>query len=157
MGSPREVELFFSRRIGIGDNGVQQPIDGGVRLSGKVAGSTNVGLLHMQTQAINELASDAFSVARVSQELANRSSIGAIFVRRQGEEDADYNNTYAIDGRWGIGDELTISAYLAKQKHRDAVATIRRDVSVLTTLPSLGPPVVGTPRLARTLIRKSAF
>ncbi|MEE3174041.1 MAG: DUF5916 domain-containing protein [Pseudomonadota bacterium] len=114
VGSPREVELFFSRRIGIGDNGVQQPIDGGVRLSGKVAGSTNVGLLHMQTQAINELASDAFSVARVSQELANRSSIGAIFVRRQGEEDADYNNTYAIDGRWGIGDELTISAYLAQ-------------------------------------------
>lgn len=114
VGSPREVELFFSRRIGIGDNGVQQPIDGGVRLSGKIAGATNVGLLHMQTQAINELASDAFSVARVSQELANRSSIGAIFVRRQGEEDNDYNNTYAIDGRWGIGDELTLSGYLAQ-------------------------------------------
>ena len=80
VGSPREVELFFSRRIGIGDNGVQQPIDGGVRLSGKIAGATNVGLLHMQTQAINELASDAFSVARVSQELANRSSIGAILL-----------------------------------------------------------------------------
>ena len=114
VGSPREVELFFSRRIGIGDDGVQQPIDGGVRLSGKVGSATNVGLLHMQTQAINGLASDAFSVARVSQELANRSSVGAIFVRRQGENDNDYNNTYAIDGRWGIGDELTVSAYLAQ-------------------------------------------
>ena len=114
VGSPQEVELFFSRRIGIGDDGVQQPIDGGVRLSGKVGSATNVGLLHMQTQAINGLASDAFSVARVSQELQNRSSIGAILVRRQGEDDSDYNSTYAIDGRWGIGDELTVSAYLAQ-------------------------------------------
>lgn len=114
VGSPREVELFFSRRIGIGDDGVQQPIDGGVRLSGKVAGATNVGLLHMQTQAINGLASDVFSVARVSQELANRSSVGAIFVRREGEANNDYNNTYAVDGRWGIGDEFTVSGYLAQ-------------------------------------------
>ena len=66
----------------------------------KIAGATNVGLLHMQTQAINELASDAFSVARVSQELANRSSIGAIFVRRQGRQRLQQY----LRHRWSLGD-----------------------------------------------------
>lgn len=114
VGNPREVELFFSRRIGIGSGGVQQPIDSGVRLSGKVRGSTNLGLLHMQTQSINALAGNSYSVLRVNQELANRSSLGAIYVARQGDDDQDYNNTYAIDGRWGIGDEITVSGYLAQ-------------------------------------------
>ena len=41
VGSPREMQLFFSRRIGVGENGEQLPIDGGVRLSGKLGSSTN--------------------------------------------------------------------------------------------------------------------
>src|SRR5690606_37969336 len=35
VGNPQEVELFFSRRIGIAA-GVPVPIDGGLRLSGKI-------------------------------------------------------------------------------------------------------------------------
>ena len=34
VGNNGEVELFFSRRIGIGEDGEQIPIDGGVRVSG---------------------------------------------------------------------------------------------------------------------------
>ena len=114
VGNPREVELFFSRRIGIGAGGVQQPIAAGARLSGKVSGSTNLGLIHMQTQSVNALAGNSYSVARVNQELANRSSLGAIYVTRQGDGDGDYNNTIAVDGRWGIGDEITITGYVAQ-------------------------------------------
>ena len=118
VGKPKDVELFFSRRIGIGSGGVQQPIKSGVRLSGKVKNSTNLGLLHMQTQSINGLAGNSYSVVRVNQELANRSSLGAIYVARHGDGDGDgdqdYNKTYAIDGRWGIGDDMTISGYLAQ-------------------------------------------
>ena len=114
VGNPREVELFFSRRIGIGAGGVQQPIGAGARLSGKVSGSTNLGLIHMQTQSVNALAGNSYTVARVNQELINRSSLGAMYVARQGDDDGDYNNTYALDGRWGIGDEITITGYLAQ-------------------------------------------
>ncbi len=120
VGTPREVELFFSRRIGIGADGVQQPIDGGVRLSGKVGGSTNVGLLHMRTDAVGGLAPENdFTVARINQELPNRSSIGAILIQRDGDgsvngdEDSDYNRTYAVDGRWGIGEYVTVAGYAA--------------------------------------------
>lgn len=121
VGIPRQAELFFSRRIGIGPGGVQIPIDGGVRLSGKVGQNTNVGLLQMRSEAVRAVAPENdYSVARVSHELGNRSSIGGIVVNRQGDgsiigdDDDDYNRTYGIDGRWGIGKYLTLSGFLAK-------------------------------------------
>ena len=48
VGNPGEVDLFFSRRIGLDAAGEAVPIIGGGRLSGK-AGRYNVGLLNMQT------------------------------------------------------------------------------------------------------------
>ncbi len=48
VGSPGEVEMFFSRRIGISEDNNIIPIFGGLRLSGKAAG-LNIGMLNMQT------------------------------------------------------------------------------------------------------------
>jgi hypothetical protein len=115
VGNPSEAELFFSRRIGIADDGTQVPIDGGLRLSGKVGGTTNVGLLFMQSEAVAGIAPEnQYSVARVNQELANRSSIGFLVVDRSGDGSSDQNQTYAIDGRWGIGDNLLLQGWAAK-------------------------------------------
>ena len=41
VGNPGEVDLFFSRRIGIGDDGQSIPILGGGRVSGKAGSSTS--------------------------------------------------------------------------------------------------------------------
>jgi hypothetical protein len=122
VGTPGEVELFFSRRIGVDAEGIPLGIDAGLRLSGKVGASTNVGLLHMRSEAVEGLAPrNDYSVARVNQELPNRSSVGAIFVNRNGDgsllgdsDDDDYNRTYAVDGRWGIGDNTVIAGYVGK-------------------------------------------
>lgn len=118
VGNPGEVDLFFSRRIGIGENGESIPIMGGGRVSGK-AGKFNVGLLNMQTSDFNDtVASTNFSVARVSRDLPNRSSVGAIFTNRQetGEFAADdgYGRTYGLDGKIGIGPTTVISGFLAR-------------------------------------------
>jgi len=114
VGTPREVELFFSRRIGIA-GGQPVPIDGGLRMSGKVGGSTNVGLLFMQSEAVAGLAAEnQYSVARVNQELANRSSVGFLIVNREGDGVGDENQTYSVDGRWGIGENTLITAWAAK-------------------------------------------
>ena len=114
VGNPREAELFFSRRIGIA-SGTQVPIDGGLRLSGKIGGTTNVGLLFMQSDEVAGLAPEnQYSVARVNQELANRSSVGFLIVDRSGQGVGDENQTYAIDGRWGIGDNLLLQAWAAQ-------------------------------------------
>ncbi|MEO0437397.1 MAG: DUF5916 domain-containing protein [Pseudomonadota bacterium] len=115
VGNPEEVEFFFSRRIGIGNDGLPTPIVGGARLSGKVGRKTNVGLLHMRTDAIpGELAQNDFSVVRVNRELENRSSLGTIFVNREAFSSAedDYNRTYGIDGRFGFGNYGTVSGWV---------------------------------------------
>jgi hypothetical protein len=121
VGNPEEVELFFSRRIGIADDGSQIPIDAGLRLSGRVGNGTNLGLLHLETESLADVApGNVFTVARLSQELPNRSSIGVLLVNRDGDgsflldEGDDENRTYAVDGRWGIGDNLSLETWIAQ-------------------------------------------
>ena len=121
VGNSDEVELFFSRRIGISDSGEPIPIAGGIRLSGKVGAATNVGLLYMRTDEVAGVTpGNEYTVARVNQELQNRSSMGALFVSRKGDGSllpsgsSDQNQTYALDGRWGIGDHIDLSAWAAK-------------------------------------------
>jgi hypothetical protein len=141
VGNTQETELFFSRRIGISDDGDVIPVDAGLRLSGKIGGTTNVGLLHMRTEAVAGIApANQFSVARISQELPNRSSIGAIYVGRQGDgsyrvpENEDKNHTYGVDGRWGIGDYWILEGWAAKTETpgldgRDDAFTIKSSYS----------------------------
>jgi hypothetical protein len=118
VGNPGEIDLFFSRRIGLGDNGEAIPILAGGRVSGK-AGAYNVGLLNMQTDDFRErLPSNNFSVVRISRDLPNRSSVGGLFVNRQGtgdlSRDGDHNRTYAFDGKWGIGENTVLSSFVAR-------------------------------------------
>ena len=123
VGQSRQIELFFSRRIGIAANGSAIPITGGVRVSGKVGDKTNVGFLQMRSDAVAGIAPENdYTVARVSREFANNGTFGAIFVNREGDgsingnKDDDYNRAYAIDGRIGIGANANISGFLAKTK-----------------------------------------
>jgi len=121
VGDPQSTELFFSRRIGISADGDQLPIEGGARLSGKIGNSTNVGLLYMSSEAVAGVApGNKFTVARINQELPNRSAVGFMFIDRSGDGSYlvapgdDENQTYAIDGRWGVGDNLSLQGWVAK-------------------------------------------
>jgi len=123
VGNAQEVEMFFSRKIGIADDGEPIPIEGGLRLSGKIGETTNIGLLFMSAEAVDGVApGNKFAVARINQELPNRSSIGAIVISRQGDgsflvpSDEDENQTYAIDGRLGIGDHMVLSGWAGTTK-----------------------------------------
>jgi hypothetical protein len=117
-GAAGEVELFFSRRIGIGPAGEVVPIVAGGRLSGRVAGAT-VGLLNMQTEAVAGVApANNFTVARLGAELPNRSGVGAIVVNRQATGDLagddDWNRTFGVDGRVGFARYGQVAGFLAK-------------------------------------------
>ena len=138
IGTPGEVEIFFSRRLGIDPGGRKEPIVagrpgtpfnaasrevpivGGGRLSGKI-GSTNLGLLNMQTEAVDTITqANNFTVARVSREFPNRSGIGAMFINREGTGEAKianekkYNRTFAADARLGIGQYTQAAGFIAK-------------------------------------------
>lgn len=113
VGSPQDVELFFSRRIGI-EGGRAVPIVGGGRVTGRVAGLT-VGLLDLQTEAVEGLVpAQNFSVARVMKELPNRTRLGGAVVTRLNTDDTgDRNSVFVGDGRLGVGEYLTLEGYAA--------------------------------------------
>ncbi len=117
-GNPGQTELFFSRRIGIGPGGREIPILGGARLSGKVSDAVSVGLLNMQTEGAAGVApANNFTVARASRDLPNSSQVGAIFVNRQATGalagSRDFNRTYGVDGRVGLGQNSQIAGFAA--------------------------------------------
>ena len=117
VGNSGEVELFFSRRIGIGAGGIRIPILLGGRLSGKVS-KYNIGFLDMQTESVGDsIAANNFAVARVYRDLPNRSGVGVIFVQRLGTgawaRDNDYNHTLGLDGKIGIGEFGQVSGFVA--------------------------------------------
>ncbi len=118
VGTPQEVELFFSRSIGIQD-GNEVPIAAGGRLTGKAAGLT-LGLLDIQTQRVNlgdrQIApANNYSTMRVIRELPNRSRVGALVVSRINTGDIDdFNLAYGVDGRLGIGQYLALDGYAAR-------------------------------------------
>jgi hypothetical protein len=117
VGRPGEIDLFFSRRIGISDNGTLLPIVGGARLTGKARG-LNIGFMDMQTDDVGPLWGNNFAAARVSKDLGNRSSVGAIGVSRIGTGDKagddNWNRTWGVDGRFGIKEAVTINGFAAR-------------------------------------------
>ena len=118
VGNPGEVDLFFSRRIGISTAGEAIPILGGGRVSGK-AGRFNVGMLNMQTDDFDgTVASTNFTVMRVSRDLPNRSSIGGIFTNRLETGDLarerSPGRTYGVDGKWGVAPTSMFTGFFAK-------------------------------------------
>ncbi len=121
VGLPGEVELFYSRRIGLDPSGEQVSIQGGARLTGKLGGHTNIGLLNMQTSELGGIApSSNYSVVRVNQDLPNRSSLGGMVVNRESIGNMDeftdsneFNRTYAVDGQLGIGANSNVAGYFA--------------------------------------------
>ena len=120
VGSAGEIDLFFSRRIGIGEEGELVPIIGGSRVSGKI-GQTNIGLLSMFTDQVDlggdsDIVKNNYSVARVNHDFAtSRSSIGGVFVNRSGIGIADdYNRVFAMDGKLGLGKKAQITGFISK-------------------------------------------
>lgn len=131
VGSPGEVDLFFSRRIGIANTGQIVPILGGSRLSGRI-NKTNVGALSMFTDdATFTTPSDttivqknSFNVVRINQQVGQRSTIGGTIVTREGrgELENDYNRVFSLDGKLGIGKKAQLSGFFARSDSPDGTA-----------------------------------
>ncbi|MGE0773039.1 MAG: DUF5916 domain-containing protein [Cyclobacteriaceae bacterium] len=126
VGSPGEVDLFFSRRIGIGNNGQLVPIVGGARLSGRVE-KTNIGILSMFTdEALDDtvlIQRNNFNVARINQQVGQRSTIGGTFVSREGmgEAGGDFNRVYSMDTKIGFGKKAQVAGFFAHSDSPDSM------------------------------------
>ncbi|UCD25610.1 MAG: hypothetical protein JSW51_06770, partial [Gemmatimonadota bacterium] len=78
---PPPFLLFFSRRIGISDDG-EIPLIGGIRLTGR-AGKQTIGLLNVVTDEAFDEPRTNFAVARVKRDVGTRNYIGAMLTDRR--------------------------------------------------------------------------
>jgi hypothetical protein len=92
-----DLLLFFSRRIGLTEEGIPIPILAGGRLTGKLAG-LSLGALTVQTERTLTEPANNFSVVRVRKNVFANSDFGAIAMSRQSTDSgSDYNRVYGID------------------------------------------------------------
>jgi hypothetical protein len=117
-----DLLFFFSRRIGLSDEGQPIPVLGGGRLTGRV-GSFDVGFLNIQTGDAPELASsglaangDNFTVARVKRNLFGNSDVGMIFLNRENMETDHYNRGLGFDANFRLSPEMDLTGYVAKTR-----------------------------------------
>ena len=109
-----EILLFFSRRIGLTDNGQEIPIAGGGRLTGRVAG-TGVGLMTIQTQSVGGRDGDNYTVLRGRRNVLRNSDVGAIFLSRQSAgASTDRNQVAGVDANFRFLKALSLNGFLAK-------------------------------------------
>lgn len=72
------VRPFFSRRIGL-----ETPVFGGVRLSGKIGSDWRIGMMDIQTGEKGDIAASNFAVATIQKKVFNHSSITAFFINKE--------------------------------------------------------------------------
>jgi hypothetical protein len=136
VGPSREMEMFFSRRIGLFEVGRgdtrEVPIIGGVRVTGK-AGRFNVGLINITTDEIRfqKTAGDTlvpttnFTVARFTRDIFKKSNIGVSVMNKQASLDHRYSRVVSGDMNLSFGDHFTSNAFLSgsftgsDRPHRD--------------------------------------
>jgi hypothetical protein len=101
-----DVSPFFSRRIGLHE-GQTVPIDGGLRLTGKV-GKQDIGLISVRTAPLADLDLDRgwYNIARVRRDLGGRSYVGGIVT--DSSRNGLRSNTIGVDGEWFLTETLLV-------------------------------------------------
>jgi len=101
MAAWDELQPFFSRRIGLDDNGNPIPIDAGIRFTNR-SPKQNIGILAIRQRAGGNTPAANFAVARYSANLSSQGRIGGMTTFRLDEADSSgqstANYTATIDG-----------------------------------------------------------
>ncbi|OFW42710.1 MAG: hypothetical protein A3J29_10505 [Acidobacteria bacterium RIFCSPLOWO2_12_FULL_67_14b] len=109
-----DLLLFFSRRIGLNDSGAQEPLYGGLRLTGR-AGAFGVGLMTMQSEENEGRPGNNYTVLRVRRDIFNNSDIGAIVLSRQPSGDSrDFNRVAGVDANFRFFKSLSLNGFASR-------------------------------------------
>jgi len=107
---PPPYQLFFSRTIGIGEEG-EIPIIGGARLTGRLGGQT-VGLMSVITAESGDVPVTGHSVARIKRDIGENNFLGLMVTDRR---DGDGSNTVAgVDGSFWPHPTLNLKGFYTR-------------------------------------------
>ncbi len=146
---------FFSRRIGLDEDGNAIPIQYGLRLSGNLNNDLRIGLMNMQTKGIEQSPGNNYTSFALHRQLFKRSVIRGYFHNRQGSHDGEllsdnYNRTVGMEfnyiseeGKWrafaGYGKSFT--DHITSNKnffYNFGVGYDTRNISLYTNLAGVG-------------------
>ena len=110
---PPETFLFFSRRIGLSEDGEIIPIVGGARVTGKL-GATDVGAFHIRQQEFEGVSpATGFTALRLRRDVLERSSIGVMALDRT-EAGGESHRVGAADFAWAPNESATVTGFAAQ-------------------------------------------
>ena len=110
---PPQMFLFFSRRIGLSDDGEIIPILGGARVTGKL-GATDVGAFHIRQQEFEGVSpATGFTALRLRRDVLERSSIGVMALDRT-EVGGGSHRVGAADFSWAPSESVTMTGFAAR-------------------------------------------
>lgn len=119
---PAQSLLFFSRQIGLSEDGDEIPIYGGARLTGRLGG-TEVGAFHIVTEetALEEelVPQTSFSAFRVKRDVLSRSAVGAMFLQKEPASEGEpsgngANRVLATDFQLSYAEHAEVQGFFAK-------------------------------------------
>ncbi len=110
---------FFSRRIGLTDDGRTTPIRGGARLTGSAAGFL-VGAIGMRTGDVEGVPGSDWAVLRVRRNVLESSDIGGLFMLRRATDggDRNFNHVYGLDSYIRFPGEIDWSTFYLRSDAR---------------------------------------
>lgn len=97
------IRPFFSRRIGLDDDGNPLPILGGLRLTGNLDRDTRIGVMTMQTGKKGDEPSRNFSALALNRRLFGRTTVAGYFLDRE-----EFDGTEMMKNRYSRNAGLEI-------------------------------------------------
>ena len=111
----RDLVPFFTRRIGLSASGQPIPVIGGLRLTGRAAG-TGIGLLSMQTDDFEGTPGANFTAARVRRDLGSAAAVGGFYFGRETTGSGSFNRVAGVDLRLVPRQALEIEAFAMRSE-----------------------------------------
>jgi len=106
-----EMRLFFSRRIGLSDDGGALPILAGTRLTGR-EGAYSIGALNIQQRDDLGVPATNFTAVRARRDILANSDIGAVILDKE-QAGPNFNRMAGVDANFRFGG-LSLSGYVAR-------------------------------------------
>jgi len=107
----QDMRLFFTRRIGLSDDGQALPILGGTRLSGR-QGAYSIGVLNIQQREDQGEPATNFTSLRLRRDVLANSDIGAVLLDKE-VGGPHFNRMAGFDANFRFGG-LTMNGFAAK-------------------------------------------
>lgn len=107
-----DLILFFSRRVGLSDEGQPIPIVGGARTTGRAGGYT-IGALNLQQAGKGASPSTNFTALRLRRDILANSDVGVMFLNKD-EAGAHYNRAAGADANVRVFNYLQFGGFVAK-------------------------------------------